>query len=124
MKNAKLMAKSIDMDELNQVSGGNMDQCINDMMLFEEKVGLKLYRATSLSYGRNWPIPDKKSLARLEDAFRKYDVIININRTQGISNEYYINGEEVCRQEVWEHIQDIVSGKKKSWMQEFTETWA
>ena len=113
MDKQKVMEKSLSMDELDQVAGGTFDECAVDMNRFRKYTGRVLYTATIKFCGMDVPLPDAKSLARLKSAFKEYGVEVVFSKKREVANEYYINGEEVSRIEVWEHIEkQIAKGKK------------
>ena len=110
MDKQKINADSLDMDELEQVSGGNIDECVNDLALFESKLGVKLYTEKyRYVYGIPMPKADAASIARLKDAFAIFDVKVdfalgNNKISEAVFNDYYLNGKLTSRKAVWDHI--------------------
>lgn len=96
MKKDKLMAKSIDMDDLDQVAGGNEFQCLRNMRNFY-KLGIKTFSGDKM--------PTKVTqdlLDGLEAAFSYYGVQVEFNM-KGL-NLYYINGEFAIEEKAWNHV--------------------
>ena len=106
MDSEKIATKSLNMDELEQVSGGNIDECVNDLIQFE-KIGIKLYTEKyRYAYGFPFPKADAASIARLKAAFADYGVTMDVALGSGkvgedIYNDYYIHGKLSSREEVW-----------------------
>ena len=110
MDKQKVMGNSLDMDELEQVSGGSIDECVNDLQLFEKRIGRKLYTDTyRYAFGIPFPKVDEGSLARLKKAFAEFGVTVDIALGSGkvgedVHNDYYLNGKLTSRKAVWDHI--------------------
>ena len=115
MDKQKVMENSLDMDELDQVSGGSTDECRSDMGLFFGG-GIQTFDGPWIpgSGPKNITAADLK---KLEAAFAQYGVVVKarLDRRQGeggaLFNRYYINGEKVSRADAWMHILDSDPGR-------------
>jgi len=106
------MAKEILKDELlteeqlDNVAGGTFAESYSDANEFE-KLGVKIFKNDIVGV----PLLDHEGFVNLRNAFDKYGVTIKDDGSifgdlMGTSktNEYYIGGKKVSREEAWKHI--------------------
>ena len=115
MDKQKINADRLDMNELDQVSGGSTHECRSDMGLFFGG-GIQTFSGAWVpgSGPKNITAAD---LTKLEAAFAQYGVQVKarLDRRQceggSLFNRYYINGERVSRADAWMHIFDSDPGR-------------
>lgn len=115
MKNVKLMAKSIDINYLDQVSGGGTDECRQDMNLFFGG-GIQTFSSGwKAGYG---PLEiDAADLKKLEAAFAQYGITakLRLNKRTGpgsqLYNHYYMGNQRITRVDAWTHIFNMDPGR-------------
>ena len=99
------MAKEILKDEiltdaeLDNVAGGTYLESVDDAKKFKE-LGVNVYDTDVLGV----PVLTHDEFVKLRGAFEKYGV--NVKDKGGLidSNEYYIDGKLVTRDDAWKHI--------------------
>lgn len=96
MDNKKLMAKSLNIDTLDQVAGGNEFQCLRNMRNFY-KLGIKTFS------GNKMPTKVTQDLLDgLEAAFSYFGVRVEFNM-KGL-NLYYVNDKFTIEEKAWNHV--------------------
>ena len=102
MDKQKIMEKSLNMDELEQVSGGSDAECMDDMAKF-----LSLTRITPYVGSRPNSVTPAL-VSGLEAAFSMFGVEVKLRKNNrpgcNIYNRYYIKGKLVSRGDAWAHI--------------------
>lgn len=99
MANKQLDSNKLNEDELNQVSGGNFKDSVNDALAFN-MLGIGKF---THSIG-GIPVVTKEDFVKLRDAFGKYGVDFKEHNGNFEDNDYFIDGIKVSREQAWVHI--------------------
>ena len=86
--------------ELNNVAGGTTTETYRDVDEFES-LGIKVYctdPGIPLNDLHTW------TMMNLFDAYKRFGVEAKIRNDDTTPNKYFIDGKEVSREEVWNHI--------------------
>ena len=101
----KLANAAMNDEELDQVAGGTHKELKADAKEFES-FG-KLFPACSHPTGNgNMRMYDRRALVRI---FANFGVKVNYDFDR--SNEYFIGGNKVTREEAWNHVNSIINKK-------------
>ena len=102
MDKQKIMENSLNMDELEQVSGGSNAECMDDMAKFI------CYTRITPYVGSRPNTVTPELVAGLEAAFSMFGVDVKLRKDDKpgyhVYNRYYIKGKLVSREEAWLHI--------------------
>lgn len=90
-------------EELDQVAGGTYLESASDAAEFN-KIGIKVYDTEIAGV----PILLHDNFVKLRDEFQKFGVTVKDKGGLINSNEYYIGGKLVTRDEAWKHIRSQV----------------
>ncbi len=90
-------------EELDKVAGGTYLESAGDAKKFNE-LGIKIYDTEVFGV----PVLTHNEFVKLRDEFTKFGVTVKDKGGLINSNEYYIGGKLVTRDEAWKHIQSQV----------------
>ncbi len=86
-------------EELDNVAGGTYLESADDAKKFKE-LGVSVYNSDVLGV----PVLTHDEFVKLRDTFNQYGVTIKDHGGLINTNEYFIDGNKVTRDEAWKHI--------------------
>ena len=98
----KIANAAMNDEELNQVAGGTFEEGKQDALELERVFGCNVRFSYRTGIG-DMRIYDHNAVKK---AFAKFGVKVNYDSDK--SNEYFIGGNKVTREEAWNHINSIV----------------
>ena len=101
----KLASAAMNAEELDQVAGGTFEEGKQDALELEKVFGYNVRFSYRTGIG-DMRIYDHNAV---REAFAKFGVKVNYDSDK--SNEYFIGGNKVTREEAWNHINSIVDKK-------------
>ena len=96
----KITDEILNDEELEQVAGGNYFESMSDAQKFEN-LGIKI---SEKNIG-GMPILMHDEFVKLRETFKIYGVEIKDHGGLINDNEYFINGNQVSRDDAWKHIE-------------------
>ena len=98
----KLAKAAMSDEELDQVAGGTFEELKADAEEFES-FG-KMFQCSYRTGIGNMKIYDRRAVV---GTFARFGVKVNFDFDK--SNEYFIGGNKVTREEAWNHVKEIIN---------------
>ena len=87
-------------EELDQVAGGTYIESSSDAIKFQNELGVKIYDTEIVGV----PVLQHNEFVKLRDAFSQYGVKVEDHGGLINENKYFIDGNQVSRDDAWKHI--------------------